>query len=346
MITAALRTGKSYARYKSQGITPPFSLSMKYKFFERTVIELLKRMLGLERGNFFPTAGAAVSPVVEEFVHAAGINMIVGYGLTESTATVSCDVMGLPYHIGSVGRVIEGLEVRIGEQNEILLRGKTITPGYYKRETATKTAIDADGWFHTGDAGYLREGELYLTDRIKDLFKTSNGKYIAPQLIETKLIVDRYIDQAVIVADEYKFVSALIVPNFQFLEQKAEEEGFACENREALCEHPRVLQFYTDRINTLQQDLAHYEKIKRFTLLPAPFTLERGELTNTLKIRRKVVYEHYAEVIEKMYREAEGESESTFVTDGVAADVTETVHLSDSRTEPDNQPEQKNSSNE
>lgn len=346
MITAALRTGKSYARYKSQGIAPPFSLSMKYKFFERTVIELLKRMLGLERGNFFPTAGAAVSPVVEEFVHAAGINMIVGYGLTESTATVSCDVMGLPYHIGSVGRVIEGLEVRIGEQNEILLRGKTITPGYYKRETATKTAIDADGWFHTGDAGYLQEGELYLTDRIKDLFKTSNGKYIAPQLIETKLIVDRYIDQAVIVADEYKFVSALIVPNFQFLEQKAEEEGFACENREALCEHPRVLQFYTDRINTLQQDLAHYEKIKRFTLLPAPFTLERGELTNTLKIRRKVVYEHYAEAIEKMYREAEGESESTFVTDGVAADVTDTVNLSAFRTEPDNQPEQKNSSNE
>ena len=346
MITAALRTGKSYAHYKSQGITPPFSLSMKYKFFERTVIELLKRMLGLERGNFFPTAGAAVSPVVEEFVHAAGINMIVGYGLTESTATVSCDVMGLPYHIGSVGRVIEGLEVRIGEQNEILLRGKTITPGYYKRETATKTAIDADGWFHTGDAGYLREGELYLTDRIKDLFKTSNGKYIAPQLIETKLIVDRYIDQAVIVADEYKFVSALIVPNFQFLEHKAEEEGFACENREALCEHPRVLQFYTDRINTLQQDLAHYEKIKRFTLLPAPFTLERGELTNTLKIRRKVVYEHYAEAIEKMYREAEGESESTFVTDGVAADVTDTVNLSAFRTEPDNQPEQKNSSNE
>lgn len=346
MITAALRTGKSYAHYKSQGITPPFSLSMKYKFFERTVIELLKRMLGLERGNFFPTAGAAVSPVVEEFVHAAGINMIVGYGLTESTATVSCDVMGLPYHIGSVGRVIEGLEVRIGEQNEILLRGKTITPGYYKRETATKTAIDADGWFHTGDAGYLREGELYLTDRIKDLFKTSNGKYIAPQLIETKLIVDRYIDQAVIVADEYKFVSALIVPNFQFLEHKAEEEGFACENRETLCEHPRVLQFYTDRINTLQQDLAHYEKIKRFTLLPAPFTLERGELTNTLKIRRKVVYEHYAEAIEKMYREAEGESESTFVTDGVAADVTDTVNLSAFRTEPDNQPEQKNSSNE
>lgn len=346
MITVALRTGKSYAHYKSQGITPPFSLSMKYKFFERTVIELLKRMLGLERGNFFPTAGAAVSPVVEEFVHAAGINMIVGYGLTESTATVSCDVMGLPYHIGSVGRVIEGLEVRIGEQNEILLRGKTITPGYYKRETATKTAIDADGWFHTGDAGYLREGELYLTDRIKDLFKTSNGKYIAPQLIETKLIVDRYIDQAVIVADEYKFVSALIVPNFQFLEHKAEEEGFACENREALCEHPRVLQFYTDRINTLQQDLAHYEKIKRFTLLPAPFTLERGELTNTLKIRRKVVYEHYAEAIKKMYREAEGESESTFVTDGVAADVTDTVNLSAFRTEPDNQPEQKNSSNE
>ena len=153
----------------------------------------------------------------------------------------------------------------------------------------------------------MKDGELYLTDRIKDLFKTSNGKYIAPQLIESKLVVDRYIDQVVVVADEHKFVSALIVPDYKLLEQFALDNGLGGLSREELCRHPQVVRFIADRIDTLQQDLAHYERIKRFLLLPRPFTMEQGEMTNTLKIRRKVVYEHYDADIRQLYADAEAE---------------------------------------
>ena len=306
LIREALEVGGRYwEKYKSKGKAAPIGLTLQYQLYDKTIIRVLRKTLGLERANFFPTAGAAVSPEVERFVHAAGINMVVGYGLTESLATVSCDVPGKPVTMGSVGRLIDGMEIKFGPNDEILLRGKTITPGYYKKETTTKEAIDSEGWFHTGDAGYMKNGELFLRERIKDLFKTSNGKYIAPQMIESKLVLDRYFDQAVIVADQRKFVSALIVPDYKLLELYAKQNDIAFANREELCRHPQVRKFFTDRIETLQQDLAHYEKIKRFVLLPAPFTMENGELTNTLKVRRRIVYEHYAEIINKLYAEAE-----------------------------------------
>lgn len=306
LIREALEVGKRYwVNYKAQCKKPSMGLALQYKLYDKTIIRLLRKTLGLERANFFPTAGAAVSPEVEVFAHAAGINMVVGYGLTESLATVSCDIPGKPVSLGSVGRLIDKMEIKFGENDEILLRGKTITPGYYKKDSQTKEAIDEDGWFHTGDAGYMKNGELYLRERIKDLFKTSNGKYIAPQMIESKLVLDRYFDQAVIVADKRKFVSALIVPSYQLLEQYAREHGIAFANREELCKNPEITKFYTERIETLQQDLAHYEQIKRFVLLPHPFTMDNGELTNTLKVRRRVVYEHYAETIERIYAEAE-----------------------------------------
>ncbi len=306
LIRDALETGKRFwTDYKSKGENAPVGLALQYKLYDKTVIKLLRKTLGLERANFFPTAGAAVSPEVEKFVHAAGINMVVGYGLTESLATVSCDVPGKPVSLGSVGRLIDGIEIKFGENDEILLRGKTITPGYYKKESQTKEAIDKDGWFHTGDAGYMKNGELFLRERIKDLFKTSNGKYIAPQMIESKLVLNRYFDQAVIVADKRKFVSALIVPNYGLLKAYAEENGIHCASTEELCRHQQIVTFYTQHIASLQQDLAHYEQIKRFIILPHPFTMDNGELTNTLKVRRRVVYEHYAEQIEQLYAEAE-----------------------------------------
>lgn len=308
LIREALEVGKRYwVNYRSKGKNAPMGLTLQYKLYDKTVIRLLRKTLGLERANIFPTAGAAVSPQVEQFVHAAGLNMIVGYGLTESLATVSCDVPGKPVTLGSVGRLIDGIEIKFGENDEILLRGKTITPGYYKKDSATKEAIDADGWFHTGDAGYMKDGELFLRERIKDLFKTSNGKYIAPQMIESKLVLDRYFDQVVIVADKRKFVSALIVPDYKLLEQVAKERGIAFSSKADLCRTEEIHQFYSERIDTLQQDLAHYEKIKRFVLLPEPFTMDNGELTNTLKVRRRVVYEHYAQQIDRMYAEAEAE---------------------------------------
>lgn len=306
LIKEALEVGGRYwEKYKAKGKTAPLGLTLQYQLYDKTIIKVLRKTLGLERANFFPTAGAAVSPEVERFVHAAGLNMVVGYGLTESLATVSCDVPGKPVTMGSVGRLIDGIEIKFGTNDEILLRGKTITPGYYKKDTTTKEAIDAEGWFHTGDAGYMKNGELFLRERIKDLFKTSNGKYIAPQMIESKLVLDRFFDQAVVVADKRKFVSALIVPDYKLLELYASSNDIQADGREALCKHPAVLKFFTERIETLQQDLAHYEKIKRFVLLPSPFTMENGELTNTLKVRRRIVYEHYADLIDQIYADAE-----------------------------------------
>lgn len=304
MIGDALRVGREYnVKYKMRGLVAPMALRMKYKFYEKTVIALLKRELGLERGNFFPVAGAAIPREVEEFVHAAGINMVAGYGLTESTATVACDWYGYPKTVGSVGRPLRGVEVSFGSDNEVLLRGETITRGYYRKQEITDQAIDADGWFHTGDAGYMKDGELYLTDRIKDLFKTSNGKYIAPQMIESKLVVDRYIDQIVIIADMRKFVSALIIPDYRALEQLAAERHIAYASRAELCANQQVVGILMERIDTLQQEFAHYERIKRITLLPEPFSMERGELTNTLKIKRPVINVNYKEQIEAMYNE-------------------------------------------
>ena len=304
LLHEALQVGKAYnVHYKMRGLIPPVSLRLRYAFFEKTVIALLKRTLGFENANFFPTAGAAIPPVVEEFVHSAGINMVAGYGLTEATATGSCDRGGHPKTIGSVGRLIGGLQLKFGEDNEILLRGTSITKGYYRKDEATRAAIDEDGWFHTGDAGYLKNGELFLTDRIKDLFKTSNGKYIAPQMIESKLVVDRYIDQIVVIADQRKFVSALIVPEYNLLKDFAERHHIRFTDTADLCRNADINKMLLFRINTLQQEFAHYEQVKRITLLPEPFSMEKGELTNTLKVKRPVVNRNYAAEIEAMYVE-------------------------------------------
>lgn len=299
----ALKVGKEHnITYLMNGKTPPPLLHMKYKFYEKTIYSLLKKTLGIENGNFFPTAGAAIPLAVEEFVHSVGINMIAGYGLTETTATVSCCWLD-SFRIGSVGRVMPGLEIKIGENNEILLRGETVTKGYYKKEAMTRQVLTEDGWFHTGDAGYLKDGFLYLTERIKDLFKTSNGKYIAPQAIETKLVVDRYIDQISIIADQRKFVSALIVPEYEQVKKYAEVHHIAYTDMKDLLQKQEIIDLFRLRIDTLQQEFAHYEQVKRFTLLPEPFSMERGELTNTLKIKRPVLMKNYAAEIEKMYEE-------------------------------------------
>lgn len=304
LLSDALECGHKYnVEYRLKGLTPPLGLKLKYKFYESTVISLLKKTLGLENANFFPTAGAAVPPKVEELIHAVGINMMVGYGLTESTATVSNDLLKQPISIGSIGRPIYNLEVKIGENDEILLRGETITKGYYKKDAATKAAIDEDGWFHTGDAGYIKDGELYLTDRIKDLFKTSNGKYIAPQMLESKFVVDRYIDQISIIADQRKFASALIIPNYDALKEYAENKGISYNSIAELCKNKQVNEMFKERIDTLQQEFAHYEQIKKFVLLPEPFSMAKGELTNTLKVKRPVLYKNYQAEIDAMYAE-------------------------------------------
>ncbi len=298
----AMNVGKKHnVDYLSKGRRPPLGLHLEYEMLNKTVFSLVRRELGLEHAHFFPTAGATVNPKVEEFVHSIGINMIVGYGLTESLATVSCNHLGEPYTVGGVGIPIEGIDVRISSEGEVLLKGPTITRGYYNRDDLTKAAFTEDGYFKTGDSGYLNGGELFLKERIKDLYKTSNGKYIAPQMIESKLLVDKYIDQIAIIADQRKFVSALIIPVYSLLEDYAREHQIPFESREQLCASPQIHEMMKERIDTLQQQLAHYEQIKRFTLLPHHFSMERGELTNTLKIKRRVLNENYRKEIDAMY---------------------------------------------
>ena len=300
----ALNVGRKHnIEYLSKGRRPPMALHIEYEMLNRTVFSLVRKELGLENAHFFPTAGATVSHHVEEFVHSIGICMDVGYGLTESLATVSCNHIGEPFTVGSVGIPIEGLSIKISDEGEILLKGPTITRGYYNRDDLTRQSFTDDGYFKTGDSGYIKDGELFLKERIKDLYKTSNGKYIAPQMIESKLLVDKYIDQIAIIADQRKFVSALIIPVYSLLEEYARQHHIDFKSREDLCQNEQIHQMMMERIDTLQQQLAHYEQIKRFTLLPRAFSLERGELTNTLKIKRRVLNENYRKEIDKMYEE-------------------------------------------
>ena len=297
----AIKVGRKYnLDYLQNGKTPPLFLKLRYMFYDRTIFSLLRKTIGIDRGHFFPTAGAAIPKAVEEFVHSVGINMIAGYGLTETTATVACQLID-DYAVGSVGRPLPLLDVKIGENDEILLKGATITKGYYKKEEATKAAFTEDGWFKTGDSGFIKDGRLYLKERIKDLFKTSNGKYIAPQAIESKIVEDRYIDQIAVIADQRKFVSALIIPEYKLVEQYAKENGINYTSMEELLRKDEITSMFMKRIDALQGEFASYEKVKHFTLLPEPFSMEKDELTNTLKIKRNVLYRNYAKEIDKMY---------------------------------------------
>lgn len=300
----ALAVGrKRNVEYLANGKRPPLTLELEYKVVNKTVLSMVRKQLGLENPNIFPTAGAYVSPEVEEFILSVGIGMVVGYGLTESLATVSCVHLDKKFTIGSVGRPISNIQIKIGEDNEVLLKGPTITKGYYHRDTTNANAFDEEGFFHTGDAGYMKDGELYLTERIKDLFKTSNGKYIAPQQVESLLLVDKFIDQVAVIADQRKFVSALVVPEFRLVEDWAREHHIPFSGREELCANEKVQKMLMERVKILQQHLAYYEQIKHITLLPHHFSMEAGELTNTLKIRRPVINKNYKAEIDKMYEE-------------------------------------------
>lgn len=301
MVRMALKVGhKRNVDYRRRGLKPPFWLEKSYQFFDRKVFAMLRSAIGIDNPKIFPTAGAPVSAEIVEFFHSAGLFLMVGYGLSETTATVTCFPM-VDYLLGSVGTPIPGVNVKIGDNDEVLVKSPTVMRGYYNKPEATAEAFTADGWFRTGDAGYIRDGALFLTDRIKDLFKTSNGKYIAPQAIETRLGTDKFIEQVAVIGDSRKFVSALIVPDYEALRKWADTNKVAYSNTDELLTAPRVIDMMAKRIESLEKGLAPYERIKRFTLLPHEFTMENGELTNTLKIKRRVINERYASLIEKMY---------------------------------------------
>lgn len=302
MVARALRVGKQRnLHYKRTGRNAPWLLEREYRFWDKRIFKKLKKAIGIPNPNMFPTAGAPLSGRIVEFLRSAGIDIIIGYGLSETTATVSFYPQ-TGYEIGTVGIPLPGLEVKIDKEGEILVKGPTVTPGYYKNPEANEQAFTSDGFFRTGDAGYFTEsGALVLTERVKDLFKTSNGKYIAPQMLESRLAENKYIDEVAVIGDQRKFVTALVVPNLSQLRKWAEEKGIDYSETARFVALPEVVDFVMKQIDTVQEGLASYEKIKRITLLPNHFSIMHGEVTNTMKVRRPIVAKRYAREIEAMY---------------------------------------------
>ncbi|MEZ9237566.1 long-chain fatty acid--CoA ligase [Shewanella sp. 10N.286.52.A9] len=275
------------------------ALSVQWKLANKLVFSKLQNVLG-GRLKFMPVGGAALDVNVGGFFHSIGVPILCGYGMTETCATVTCNTLDNRVS-GSNGKPLSAMEVKIGANNEILVRGDTVMRGYFNRPQDTEEAFE-DGWLKTGDAGMLdAEGNLYITDRIKELMKTSNGKYIAPQRVEGKVSCCPFIEQVAIVADARNYVSALIVPAFESLESWAKEHEIKFENPIELLRHSQVVEHFEQRLKELQHELAGFEKIKKFTLLPEAFSMESGLITPTMKLRRKKIYSKYETEINAMY---------------------------------------------
>ncbi|POY43741.1 long-chain fatty acid--CoA ligase [Avibacterium gallinarum] len=297
----AMKVGHRYFDRKSQKQPIPFWLKQQFFLADKLVLSKLRNLLG-GRIRMMPCGGAKLEPTIGLFFHSIGINIKLGYGMTETTATVSCWEDD-HFEPNSIGKLMPGAEVKIGENDEILVRGEMVMRGYYKKPEETAAAFTADGFLKTGDAGQLDEqGHLYITDRIKELMKTSNGKYIAPQHIEGKIGKDKFIEQIAVIADAKKYVSALIVPCFASLEEYAKKLNIKYQDRMELIKHSEIIQLFEKRLNELQKELASFEQVKKFTLLPQAFTTAMNEITPTLKLRRKVILERYKAQIEKMYK--------------------------------------------
>ncbi|MCW9699651.1 AMP-dependent synthetase/ligase [Avibacterium sp. 20-129] len=297
----AMNVGHRYFDRKSQKLPIPFWLKQQFFLADKLVLSKLRHLLG-GRIRMMPCGGAKLDPTIGLFFHSIGINIKLGYGMTETTATVSCWEDD-HFEPNSIGKLMPGAEVKIGENDEILVRGEMVMRGYYKKPAETAAAFTADGFLKTGDAGKLDEqGHLYITDRIKELMKTSNGKYIAPQHIEGKIGKDKFIEQIAVIADAKKYVSALIVPCFASLEEYAKKLNIKYQDRMELLKHSEIIQLFEKRLNELQKELASFEQIKKFTLLPEAFTTAMNEITPTLKLRRKVILERYKAQIEAMYQ--------------------------------------------
>ena len=295
----SVETGHEYSLCLSKTKQPPVFLKIKYSIADKLVLSKLRSIFG-GKIRYMPCAGAAISPSLLRFFHAAGIFINYGYGATETSATVSC-FRSDRYDFNTCGTTMPGIEVKISHDGEILIKGKTVFKGYFNKPGETsKTLID--GWYHSGDQGYLTpEGDLVMTDRIKDLMKTSSGKYVSPQKIELLFGQDPYIEQIITIGDNRKYVTALIVPSFQALKEEAERIGLNALNNAELILHDDIIEFYAARIHKIQEDLSNYERVIRFKLLPEPFSIQNGMLTNTLKVRRNKLIEQFKDDIDKMY---------------------------------------------
>ncbi|QLD34288.1 AMP-dependent synthetase/ligase [Mannheimia varigena] len=293
----AIRSAQSHLLDKKT----TFLNRLQYIIADKLVLFKLRSLLG-GKIRMMPCGGATLDPSIGTFFQSIGINIKLGYGMTETTATVSCWSEN-NINVHSIGVLMPGTEVKISEENEILVRSGAVMRGYYKKPEETAKTFTADGFLKTGDAGELdAKGNLYITDRIKELMKTSNGKYIAPQYVEGKIGKDKFIEQIAIIADAKKYVSALIVPCFDSLEEYAKKLNIRYQDRLELIKNAEVVKMFEQHINELQKDLASFEQIQKFTLLSQAFTTKMEEITPTLKLRRKVILERYKEQIEQMYK--------------------------------------------
>lgn len=299
----ALSVGRQWAERKDRGEPIGLLLSLQHRIADALVFKKWRDAVG-GKVRIFISGGAPLAPEISYLFSAAGLPILQGYGLTETSPSISCNTE-TRNRIGTVGPIIDGVSVRIEEDGEILVKGDSVMKGYYNRPAENEEAFTPDGWFRTGDIGHIDDdGFLSITDRKKDLIKTSGGKYIAPQRLESLIKSSRFVSQIVVVGNARKFVSALIVPNAELLRGYAEMKGIAYTDLSDLLTNPRIIDLINRQVDKYTSELARYEKVKKVALLEHEFTTESGELTPTLKPRRSVIEKKYARVIDRLYEEA------------------------------------------
>lgn len=298
----AVGVGGQAAKYLTRGSAPTGMLAFKFKIADKLVFSKLKEKVG-GKLRFFVSGGAPLSKEVGEFFASANIPILEGYGLTETSPVISANQEKL-YKFGTVGCLVEKVEVKIADDGEILCKGPNVMKGYYKNPEATAEAIDKDGWFHTGDIGKFDEDNyLMITDRKKAILVTAGGKNVAPAPLEIAMTSSKYIEQALAIGDKRRFVSALLVPSFEVLEEWAKEKGLDTDDRKALVNHHLVYELLEKEVAKTMEKFSRYEQVKKFAILPNEWTIESGESTPKLSIKRKVVEKNYADVIEKIYED-------------------------------------------
>ena len=296
----AVGVGREVTTYRQNNRPLPGGLSFKYKLATKLVFSKLQERVG---GNirFFVSGGAPLAKEIGEFFTAAGLLIIEGYGLSETSPVITVNRLD-KFKFGTVGIALDNVEVKIAEDGEILTRGPHVMLGYYNKPEDTKEAIDEEGWFHTGDIGIFDEdGMLKITDRKKNIIVTAGGKNVAPQKVENLLVTSKYIDQVLVIGDKRKFCSALIVPSQEAVEKFAAEHGLDQSDFAKLCREESVRKVIQHEVDEANARLASYESIKKFILVPRMFSIETGELTPSLKIKRKVVESNYSGDIEALY---------------------------------------------
>jgi len=292
-----------WAKEKLAGKEPGGLLAWQYAIAQKLVFSKLKTRTG-GRLRYFVSGGAPLSPDINKFFYAAGLEILEGYGLTETSPVIAVNTPD-NFRIGTVGKPIDGVEIRIASDGEILTRGPHVMKGYYNKPDATREAIEPDGWFHTGDIGELRDGFLAITDRKKDIIVTAGGKNIAPQPLENKVKTNKYVAQAVMLGDKRKFPSMLVVPNFDQLERWATKRNIIWTDRAQLLRMPTIQAKMEQEVNKELAGAAHFEIPKKIGLIEHDFSIEKGELTPTQKVKRRAIDKHYKALIDSLYDEAE-----------------------------------------